>query len=789
MLEIKNLNKYFNKGKKNEIHVINNTSLSLEEKGLVALLGTSGSGKTTLLNTIGGLDSVKGNIYIDKVKLTSKFTNKVDKIRNLNIGYIFQDYKLIENLSVFDNVAIVLTMIGLKDKQEINKRVEYVLDKVGMLRYKKRPASMLSGGERQRVGIARAIVKNPKILLCDEPTGNLDSKNSLEVMKIIKAISKERLVILVTHETSLARFYATRIVEIKDGKIEKDYINEHDDELDYEIDNSFYLKDFDIKKQLDNDITIYSNEDSKLDLNIVVKGNNIYIKSSNKVEVVDDNSSIEFIDDHYKKIAKKDIDKYDFDFIDRINDNFKKKYSSIFNPFKLIINSFKKIFDFPILKKILLIGFFLSGMFIMYSVSTIGSALKVEEKDFVATNRDYLRVNQNKVSIEDYLNYEKIEGINFIIPGTSAISFSVKYDDYYQTSMSEDSLGGSLSDISTITNDDLIYGRMPENNYEVVVDKLAIDRMFVSNVAQMAGVISAEDMLNRKITIGNMNPFVIVGITDKVEPNIYTSKDMFINILGNSFETTLFDYNLYIDKITLKEGTLPINDYEVIVNINNKETMPKNKTIKAGKFDLKVVGYYTSSYDYNYYLVNNNTVKYNTILNKKGVTILPNDKDNVITSLREKNLNVSDSYEQDRKKYVKDRNESLRGTLIFSGIMLVISLIEIFLMIRSSFLSRIKEIGILRAIGVKKSDIYKMFASEIFAITTIASIPGLVFMAYILKTLSSIKYLGSMFMINLNLIIISIVCIYAFNLVIGLIPVFTTMIKKPAQILSRTDLD
>src|SRR5574344_2961806 len=272
MLEIKNLNKYFNKGKKNELHVINNTSISLEDNGLISLLGPSGCGKTTLLNCIGGLDKTKnGSIYINNEKMSSKFAGKVDRIRNLNVGYIFQDYKLIDNLSVYDNVALVLTMIGIKDKLEIKKRVEYVLDKVGMLRYKKRPAGMLSGGERQRVGIARAIVKDPNIILADEPTGNLDSKNSLEIMKIIKAISKDRLVILVTHEQDLARFYASRIIEIKDGTIINDYANTEVSDLDYEIDNTFYLKDFKEKNHLNDsnlDINIYSNSSKLLKLDI-----------------------------------------------------------------------------------------------------------------------------------------------------------------------------------------------------------------------------------------------------------------------------------------------------------------------------------------------------------------------------------------------------------------------------------------------------------------------------------------------------------------------------------------
>ena len=230
MIKIQNLNKYYNKGRKNQIHVINNTNVSLPNVGLVSLLGPSGCGKTTLLNAIGGLDKVnKGKIYIDNKKITKRCANQVDKIRNLKIGYIFQDYKLLDNMSVYDNVSIALKLIGIKDKKEIDKRVNYCLEKVGMLRYKKRleyilerlgiyryrhrPCSMLSGGERQRVGIARALVKNPDIILADEPTGNLDSKNTIEIMNIIKTISRDKLEKLVTHETEIAKFYSDRIIE------------------------------------------------------------------------------------------------------------------------------------------------------------------------------------------------------------------------------------------------------------------------------------------------------------------------------------------------------------------------------------------------------------------------------------------------------------------------------------------------------------------------------------------------------------------------------------------------
>lgn len=807
MLSLKNVNKYFNRHKKNEIHVINNISLDFSDSGMVALLGPSGCGKTTLLNAIGGMDSIKsGKIYVNGKKISSKLNYKVDKIRNLNIGYIFQDYKLVDNLSVFDNVKLVLTMLGIKDKNEIKSRVEYVLDCVGMLRYKRRPASMLSGGERQRVGIARALVKNPNIILADEPTGNLDSKNSLEIMKIIKSISKDRLVILVTHEVNLAKFYADRIIELKDGTVVRDYINSDKEDLDYTIDNNIYLKDFDkhdVIKDDDKNINIYLDNNDKIKLDIVVKNGNIYVNSKDNIVVIDEDSNIELINDSYKKIQESDIDKYKFNIGES---KHKLRYSSIFNPISLIVNGFKKVFDYSFLKKLLLIGFLLSGIFIMYSVSSISALYNIKDEKFVTINKNYLSVNLNKIKVDDYLGYENIDSVSYVLPGNSIVSFRVNYKDYYQTYNSFDTLNGSLTDINLISNSDLIYGNMPVNNNEVVVDKRSILSMFNENgYAQMIGIKDVSDMIGRIINIDNLNDFVIVGIVDLGSPSIYAYKDNFINILANSKKDNdgimrsdaeyedikLYDYNLKSNEIELKKGRMPTNDYEVIVNISNSDSMPLNKYIdnKVNDKKLLVVGYYFSKDSLDCLLVNSNTVKYDLITKSKDMVVMSNDKDKTISEFRDKGLNIEDSYSVSRKKYIDSNKDRVNTTMLVSLVILIISLVEVFLMIRASFLSRVKSVGIYRAIGVKKRDIYRMFYGEIIAITTISSVPGIIFAAYVLNILSKIKYIGEYFLINFNVVLISILFVYVFNLVIGLIPVFNTIRRKPASILSRYDLE
>ena len=826
MLKIENLNKYFNKGKRNQIHIINNTTLEFNNPGIVALLGVSGSGKTTLLNVIGGLDKAdKGKIYINGHKITKMTsTYKIDKIRNLNIGYIFQDYKLIENYSVFDNVAIALKMIGIKDKKEIAKRVNYVLESVNMYRYRNRPAKMLSGGERQRVAIARTIVKSPNIIIADEPTGNLDSKNSLEIMNIIKAISKDKLVILVTHEVELAKFYASRIIEIQDGKITNDYENKISDSLEYRLDNKIYLKDLENVENIDKNnlkINVFTEKDESIDVKLVVKNGNIYIKSEDKkVEVIDEESPIELINDHYKKIDKSIYEKYNYNLDEIIVQKKKLKYSSINGILKSIINGFKKISTYSIMKKILLIGYFVSAMFVVYSISNIFGTIQIKDSDFITKNKNYLQIEAGKISVEDFLKYEKEEGVEYILPGDSLITFKMKFEEYYQTADSYLIVNGSLTDINAISSEELLYGRMPENKNEIVIDKMVInniDTIGYSNGYSSAdnsvlielGIKDTQDVLNKKLSIDNFSDFTIVGVTDKISPSIYMYKENFINILNvlddGSYNMNLFynnqdeqlteeimDYNLYLDDITLKKGRMPENDYEVIVNIVNKDEMKLNKTIqtKVNGVELKGVGYYESKTNRQNYFVNSNTIKYNVINNSTNFMIYTNNKEKVLNKFKnEYNLNIVDTYEKDKQAYIKERKDEVVSNIIFAVIVLSISLVEIFLMIRSSFLSRIKEIGILRAIGVKKADIYRMFIGEIFAITTIASLPGIVLMSYILNTLINNIDISKMFIMNWNIIGLSVLLIYGFNLLVGLIPLYTVVEETPAKIFARHDVE
>jgi len=819
MIRLEKVNKYFNKRKRNEIHVINDTTLAFPEKGLVALLGPSGCGKTTLLNAIGGLDRInKGQIYINNERITGRRAGKIDKIRNANIGYIFQNYNLIDTMTVFDNVAIVLKMIGIKDKEEIRLKVEYALDLVDMFRYRNRFANMLSGGERQRVAIARAIVKNPSIIIADEPTGNLDSKNTLEVMNIIKIISQEKLVILVTHEDKLAKFFADRVIKLKDGSVATDDDNQQNENLDYKLDNQIYLKDLKNENPIEAGaykINLYGDSPEKIDLQIIAKNDNIYLVCTNPnkhIEIVDEHSPIEVIDDHYREMTREEYEKHRFDST-KLSNKTAGRHASITSLTRSILDGLTTIRDYHILRKILLAGFFVSAIFIAYATSNIFGITNIEDSKFVGDNQDYLRIRTKTVAVQDYLAYEQEKSVDYLLPGNGKGSFALSHNDYWQTSSFSSTIAGSLSDYTTLKDEDLVVGRLPENPYEVVIDQLILDQMLNSGGAiKQAGIGEPEELIGQVLKVNYMPNFTIVGVSNLQSPSIYTDRSLFINLLANKKDgeegigiledevstpmegqdgASMVDVALVSQNITLKKGHLPQAAYEVVVNESYAGEMPLNKEIdvKVNGKKLLVVGYYSTKEATDYKLVTQETIKYNLIANSSNITVMPTNKLETISAFEEKGLNIIDIYQYDKDKYKDSIWSRIKSSVIMAGIIILISLVEIFLIIRASFLSRIKEIGTLRAIGVKKSDIYKMFMGEIIAITLTASLSGYIFMSYIVSRLANIKYLEDMFLMTPRVFVSGVIVIFIFNIVIGLLAVFSTMRKTPAAILARTDVN
>lgn len=221
MLQIKNISKTYKTGSFIQ-KALNEVSLNLRDNEFVAILGPSGSGKTTLLNIIGGLDKYdSGDLIINGISTKDYKDKQWDTYRNHTIGFIFQSYNLIPHQTILSNIELALTIAGISKKEKTKLALD-ALDKVGLKEQAHKKPNQLSGGQMQRVAIARALVNNPSIVLADEPTGALDTKTSIQVMDLLKEVAKDRLVVMVTHNPELAKEYANRIVNLKDGVIVND---------------------------------------------------------------------------------------------------------------------------------------------------------------------------------------------------------------------------------------------------------------------------------------------------------------------------------------------------------------------------------------------------------------------------------------------------------------------------------------------------------------------------------------------------------------------------------------
>lgn len=246
ILEVRNLRKVFKDGLATPLEVLKDIDLSVEKGEFVSLMGESGSGKSTLLYQIGFLDSpTEGEVIINGNNVHKLNDDEQSKLRREDIGFVFQFYNLIPNLSVEDNILLPVIMSG-KKKKDYDKRLNELLEIVGLSDKRDNLPKQLSGGQQQRVAIARAVIMNPSLILADEPTGNLDSVSTVEIMNLFKKLNKEHniTIIQVTHSDSVAE-YADRIIRLKDGRIvnstmsnnkkeEKEKLNEEKFEL---IDN------------------------------------------------------------------------------------------------------------------------------------------------------------------------------------------------------------------------------------------------------------------------------------------------------------------------------------------------------------------------------------------------------------------------------------------------------------------------------------------------------------------------------------------------------------------------
>lgn len=780
MIKLKNVDKYFNKGKENQIHVINQTSLELPKQGFVTLLGESGSGKTTLLNVIGGLDKANGTILFKDLELSKYDSNKWAEIRNKHIGYIFQNYYLLEDKTVYDNIKIVLEMLGINDVDLIEDRIKYVLEAVGMYRFKNRTAGNLSGGQKQRVAIARALVKNPDVIIADEPTGNLDSNNSIEVMKIIKEISKEKLVVLVTHNTNLANNYSDRIINIKDGKVISDLDNIAGEvELDY-IDHNIYLKD--LKKKAIDNINIYSNNElADLELTIIKINNNYYLKTNEQNITLKDLSkdpSIKLIDEHKVNVQETFTKETSFDASKLELPKERLKNKSVYSFKDSFIEALKKVTNLGRKGKLQIISLIALGVMFTVGFLMLYSSLVIDQK-LINVDQAHYAININRLTDEektlllndDFIIYSSNNKNNVTFTaGSLQLSTNLNFvpSELINKTLNHDE---AIIDKNVLSKNYSEYYKL--NNFGITDNKHLLNQTFGTFSGEKFKIIETTDTNTFNIYIDSdvltlMDIEIALPLSHKkLTPRFYENNNIILStkVFTSNPENPFYEFSLYLsDALSDSELEEYAEKYKIAGLYQDDGT--NHTYIKKADYKKSIL--YQSPNSWNigeeYYLVAKNN-RANEINNKVSL--------------------YDESYQRLKREQKELLSSSLSQTLFAVGLTILI----FFFLVRSSLTSRIKEISILRSLGLNRWYIIRLYAIEYAILTTFTSLIGLIVGAIITNSISE-SIFSEFINIRIDLIsfLMAFVLIYIINIITGLIPLIMKLRQTPAEMLTSYDI-
>lgn len=788
MIKITSLNKTYFKNKKNENHVLRDINIDLPDKGLVVLLGKSGSGKTTLLNILSGLDRPdNGEIEILGKKIIGYNESEWNKIRNLHLGFIFQNYKIIEDITVYENIELVLKMNGI-DPELIADRISYVLNAVGLKDYEKRTSSALSGGEQQRVSFARALVKNPDIIIADEPTGNLDSKNTVEAMDILEEIAKTKLVVMVTHDELLATCYADRIIKMSDGAVADDNPNT---KLDKKIllEHLINYDNFE-KEELSNEslnVNYYSDDLERTSVDIFKKNNTLYVKSDSKVRLAED---------VYREAEQKTFEMTDF------KRDSKKSFITVKHSIAL---AFKRLGKLSIYNKFLYFTLALVGIVASIATGLLGKVSIYDDSDIITKSRNYITVEIDNTQYGNVLNFAEgldMGAINFVMDETK---FRLETPKYYQiTNFLE--FYAHPSDISLLREDQIIYGIYPEKQNQIVIDE-----MLANNLIKMhneRGLDEYEDLIHSYISIQSSGSaydikadsflrFEIVGISNDQSPTLWMSEELIYSILVPN----VIDSNI-LPGVIVTSGVAPESHREVLINKQYTKHfggVPKEVGTAVGS--LEVTGVYEYFLDEelvdirNVMLSEMKLVKQlyfgvNNIASAKSEFLIYSDTpEEDIVTLLENGIYAYSEYHEQFNDLVEQTNTENSGYYMFSVLSLAVSALSIYFIIRSSLLSRVYEISVYRALGSTKGDILRIFIVEIILISTLSSI--IAFLAttgLLLASQQEVTEYISFVVYSPVSILLTVLMIYVTNIVFGIAPVLLILRKTPADLFAKYDI-
>ena len=739
-------------------HALKGFDLSFRESEFVAILGPSGSGKTTLLNIIGGLDRYSSGDLIIDGKSTKKFKDKDwDAYRNHAIGFVFQSYNLISHISVLENVEMGMTLSGEGAGSRRKKALD-LLEKVGLKEHANKKPNQLSGGQMQRVAIARALANDPKIILADEPTGALDSKTSTQIMELIKEISKDKLVIMVTHNKELAESYATRIVEVKDGELLSDSNPYQSESKVGSLKISKTAMSFWTALKLS-----FGNIKTK-------KGRTFLTAFASSIGII----GIALI-------------------------------LSLSNGFNIEVENFEanSLSQSPIM---------ITNQTVQMDEATLSELTgKGDLEKYPSDKKVYAQdlkekvVHTNKIT-SDFVNYldgmdmSNVSGISYI-KGTN-INLINKDGDNYNFVNSDFSVTGGVLPEAPNDEEGLL-----EKNYDVLAGS-------ISDEAGLVLMVNSRNQISASILKG-------LGFDKDASFDDILNKELRVAInddyykkIGNNFtvETDL-------EKLYNSEDSIPVKIMAIVRGKEDKELITSgsglyytsalvDKVIFENKDSAIVKAQNDASYNVLTHQAFDETSTKDDFLAYLGADVIPSaiyiypkdfeTKDNIINYLDEYNEGKSED-EVIQYTDMAEMISSLSGNIMdaitivlvaFSSISLVVSSIMIGIITYISVLERTKEIGILRALGARKKDITRVFNAETFIIGIFSGLLG-VALAYLLiiptnMIIEDLSGLANVAKLNPVHALILIIISLTLTIIGGFIPALMASKKDPVVAL-RTE--
>ena len=865
MLEIKNITKVYETADLKQ-KALDNVSIKFRESEFVSILGHSGSGKTTLLNIIGGLDNyTSGDLIINGVS-TKQYTDRDwDTYRNHSIGFVFQSYNLIPHQTALANVELALTLSGI-NKTERRKRAREVLKKVGLESHMNKRPNQMSGGQMQRIAIARALVNDPDILLADEPTGALDSETSVQIMELLKEISKDKLVIMVTHNPELANRYSTRIVRLVDGKITDDS-NPYTDEV--KVDKEKKARTKNSKKTSMSFKTALS-----LSLNnlLTKKGRTILTAVAGSIGIIGIALILSLssgVRNYIRRVEEDTLSSYPLSVEEKSVDTTSLITTLMTNEIKTEEHDLDKVYS----------GNIMTELINMMTAQMSKNNLEIfreylESKD--SKIKEYSTAIQYSYNFDIQLyNSDTSNGITRVNPVTIFDSFGI--DGMNDMLELQNQLGGSSSMMNTNIFDelldnkeliksqyDVVSGRLPEKYNEVVlilnkdneISDYALYALGIKDQKELAEIFkkvmagesieevnetySYEELLNLsfkmvfntdyfekqnglwidkredekflKKVVDNAEEIKIVGI---IRPNEEATITSISSTIGYTSDLTKYVIEKVNESKIAKEQ-LENPDINVFTGIKFSDSGEKFDISKLSDKEKaylaslsqeelsEVIAQYTKNAG-STYEDNLKTLGIVEIDKPSSIKIYPKDfdsKEEIIKIIEDYNASKNASGKEEEvinytdivgamMSSVSSIIDTISYVLIaFVAISLVVSSIMIGIITYISVLERIKEIGILRAIGASKKDISRVFNAEtiieglaagVFGIlfTIILNIPiNIVIKHFInISNISSLPIIGAIILVVISVIL---------TVIAGLLPARMAAKKDPVEAL-RTE--